>query len=51
MKGEADYQVSHVLREASIVHVIGSERFGGDVDLGSTVDAIETRPAAARVEA
>lgn len=51
MKGEADYRVLHVLREAAVVSVIGSERFGGDVDLGSTVAAIETRSAGARVEA
>ena len=51
MKGEADYQVLHVLREASIVTAIGSDRFGGDVDLGSTVERIETRAATARVEA
>lgn len=45
MKGEADYQVLHVLREASVITAIGNERFGGDVDLGSTVEAIERRGA------
>ncbi len=43
MKGDMDYQVLHVLREASVVTAIGNERFGGDVDLGSTVEAVETR--------
>jgi ABC-type polysaccharide/polyol phosphate transport system ATPase subunit len=50
MQGEADYQVLHVLREAALIAVIGSERFGGDVDLGSTVEAIETRRAPAGVQ-
>jgi energy-coupling factor transporter ATP-binding protein EcfA2 len=51
MKGEADYQVLHVLREAAVVTAIGNDRFGGDVDLGSTVAHIETRSANVRLEA
>lgn len=51
MKGEADYQVLHVLREAAVLTALGSERFGGDADLGSTVEAVERRSATAPAEA
>jgi ABC-type polysaccharide/polyol phosphate transport system ATPase subunit len=51
MKGEADYQVLHVLREGSVLTAIGSGRFGGDVDLECVLEAVEKRTETAGTEA
>src|SRR5262249_17492451 len=42
MKGEIDYQVLHVAREAVVISVIADGRFAGDVDFQSTLESVRT---------
>jgi hypothetical protein len=47
MKGTTDYEVVHVLREGRILSVVSNGRFGGDVDLQSTLVSVDRAPAPA----
>jgi hypothetical protein len=40
VKGQMDYEVLHVLRESRVVTVVSNGRFGGDVDLQSTIQSV-----------
>ena len=50
VKGTTDYEVVHALREARVVSVVSSGRFGGDVDLQSQIVGVDRSPVGAVAE-
>lgn len=45
MKGDIEYEVLQIVREAALLTIVSSGTFQGDVDLGSRVQSIVTHPA------